>query len=1033
MILLNNSIVKIVATAFFFCGSFNAMSQSSCANPTVVTCGATLTGESTIGQGDNMDYDGTCVALNPNNGEDMVYAITPPAGITEVHITIDNLNMNSGFPFTNFFETYMSTAAGCATTCIEHAQFTETGVVNGTTTNTATFPLGVTANGTTTWYIVIDEQLTGGDLISYDITFDCTTSGISIDTDGCGNDDGISSNDGNNNLWDGITADAAILNRCESGTFCTEFLVENTGWEWAMDVEINLGPCWDITSVGNLFPMSGAYYTAGNWVGSVDVPNNTLDWHFTNSSNPAWGDGAGPNQDCQLYAFCFDATILSSCLTEADLDFTITVTDDGIGGSGATVGSSFNYTTDLTLGPIAPIYTTCPANVNTGTDVGNCSAVVNSIAAIAVDDCSVASLTYVITGATTASSPGTGINDASGTTFNTGVSTVTYTATNDEGQSTDCAFTVTVADTENPSPICQNISVALDAAGNATITSAMIDNGSTDNCAVASINLDVTTFNCSNIGANTVNLTVLDAAGNSSSCAATVTITDPNVPTANAGNDDVICGNPPYPLGATSGGSATSGSWSSSLDGTFSSVTDPNATYTAGPLAIAAGSVTLTWTTDLSPCASASDDMILTINAGTVLNSINDYVTCDVDFTLLNTDITGTALTGGQAYYTASGGPSGTGVLIADGTVYTAPTNITIYIYDGVGACSSEESFNVIINSTPVIDIQADLIECDSVQLPAISGTNLTGNESFYDGAGGTGTAYSAGDWITSNMTIYIYDENGTTVICSDETSFQVTIAPGEDPSFTVTDFCEGSLNSANVTGLSGGSFTFSPDLGDGSSIDISTGEITNGIGGTTYNVQYATSTSTCADSLVLTVTVNAIPNGPTTSSNEVYCSTATPADMTASGSGIFTWYDDAMTVIGTGSAFTPYSTVGITNYYVTETLNGCEGSPSMVTITINDCELIIPTAITPGLSPHDVWEIVNLDSAYPDNTVNIYNRWGNIIFEKESNPADPYSLNPWDGTSNGEPLPVASYYYIILFNDGSGDAHKGTVTIIKK
>ena len=177
-----------------------------------------------------------------------------------------------------------------------------------------------------------------------------------------------------------------------------------------------------------------------------------------------------------------------------------------------------------------------------------------------------------------------------------------------------------------------------------------------------------------------------------------------------------------------------------------------------------------------------------------------------------------------------------------------------------------------------------------------------------------------------------------------------------------------------------------------------------------------------------------AIPNAPTTSSDEVYCSSITPADLTASGSGgVFTWYDDVNTVIGTGSTFTPFSTVGITNYFVLETSAfGCVGPLSMVMITINDCELVIPTAITPGLSPNEVWEIINLDSAYPDNIITIYNRWGNLIFEKASDPNNPYSLNPWDGTSNGEPLPVASYYYIILFNDGSGDAETGTVTIIK-
>jgi gliding motility-associated-like protein len=105
-----------------------------------------------------------------------------------------------------------------------------------------------------------------------------------------------------------------------------------------------------------------------------------------------------------------------------------------------------------------------------------------------------------------------------------------------------------------------------------------------------------------------------------------------------------------------------------------------------------------------------------------------------------------------------------------------------------------------------------------------------------------------------------------------------------------------------------------------------------------------------------------------------------------------------------------------------------------MVTITINPCEIIVPTAFTPGQEPNMNWEIVNLDEVYPNNIVMIYNRWGNLIYEHASDPSNPYSLNPWDGTNqaNGEPLPVASYYYVIQFNNGTDEGLKGTVTIIK-
>jgi gliding motility-associated-like protein len=157
---------------------------------------------------------------------------------------------------------------------------------------------------------------------------------------------------------------------------------------------------------------------------------------------------------------------------------------------------------------------------------------------------------------------------------------------------------------------------------------------------------------------------------------------------------------------------------------------------------------------------------------------------------------------------------------------------------------------------------------------------------------------------------------------------------------------------------------------------------------------------------------------------------------VASGGGGTFTWYSDSglTNQLSTGSSLTPLETQGTVSYFVTETENGCQGPAAEVVITINPCDLVVPTAITPGKEPNAVWEIINLDDVYPNNIVTIYNRWGNVIYEHESDPSNPYNLNPWDGTnqSNGEPLPVGSYYFVIQFNNGTEDGLNGTVTIIK-
>ncbi|MDB3907861.1 HYR domain-containing protein, partial [Crocinitomicaceae bacterium] len=53
----------------------------------------------------------------------------------------------------------------------------------------------------------------------------------------------------------------------------------------------------------------------------------------------------------------------------------------------------------------------------------------------------------------------------------------------------------------------------------------------TDNCSVASETIDISSFDCSNVGANTVTMTVTDDAGNTSTCTSTVTVMDTISPT----------------------------------------------------------------------------------------------------------------------------------------------------------------------------------------------------------------------------------------------------------------------------------------------------------------------------------------------------------------------------------------------------------------------------------------------------------------------------------------------------------------------
>jgi gliding motility-associated-like protein len=429
-------------------------------------------------------------------------------------------------------------------------------------------------------------------------------------------------------------------------------------------------------------------------------------------------------------------------------------------------------------------------------------------------------------------------------------------------------------------------------------------------------------------------------------------------------------------------------------------------------------------------CSGSNPDVIELLNPGAPnIAPLAPAVACD-QYTLPT--ITGTNLTGNEAYYT---GTNGTGTSYNAGDVITAST--TIYLYDIDGTCFDEETFQITINNTPLMDNPGPQVACDSYTLPTITGTFLTGNEAYYSQTAGGGTTWDAGDELTSNQTVYIYDYIGN---CDNQVSFTVTITPLP----TVTGVTGGATYCAGetvtpievaVTGTADWTieYTFNgvAQTATGSASPINLGNAAGAY--TVTGVTDAGCSNTASGTQ--TIVVNAIPDAPMAGNDSTYCSAWTLAPMTATGTGgTMTWYSSTGSVLGTGSSFTPTSTEGTTLYYVTETLLGCEGASSEVMITINVCDITTPTAFTPdGDGVNETWQIVDLDIVYPDNVVRVYNRWGNLIYEHDSSVDGPYSSNEWDGTYKGEALPVGSYYFAIEFNNDDKDSSAGTVSILKK
>ncbi|MFP5039992.1 PKD domain-containing protein [Parasediminibacterium sp. JCM 36343] len=112
--------------------------------------------------------------------------------------------------------------------------------------------------------------------------------------------------------------------------------------------------------------------------------------------------------------------------------------------------------------------------------------------------------------------------------------------------------------------------------------------------------------------------------------------------------------------------------------------------------------------------------------------------------------------------------------------------------------------------------------------------------------------------------------------------------------------------------------------------------------------------------------------------------------------------------------------------YKLTLTGKGsCSISDVIDVVVVRDLE--VANAFSPnGDHVNDTWKINNIES-YPKVVVEIFDRSGQPVYRSEGY----NNQNGWDGTYNGKPLPVATYYYIITPHNGK-QTKSGSITLIR-
>jgi len=399
-------------------------------------------------------------------------------------------------------------------------------------------------------------------------------------------------------------------------------------------------------------------------------------------------------------------------------------------------------------------------------------------------------------------------------------------------------------------------------------------------------------------------------------------------------------------------------------------------------------------------CTAENTFTVTIIDAPTVVTP-GDQIVCD-------SYVLPTLTTGN--YFTAAGG---TGTALSAGDVIS--TTQTIFVYaesvSGTVTCSSELSFVVTVNPTPVAVTPGTIEACDSYVLPA-----LAAGSGYYTGQGGTGTQLSEGDVITTSQQIFVFAQTNTTPNCTDEEAFTVTITP--TPAFTLGGPYV-TCSAANVTiSVAGANFdtaaaTYAWTL-DGA--PVAGDDSITGTGFGTYTLTVTVNNCTHTESVEITQDPNAIALLFTEG-----CEDNTYMLNVIDDNGSFNI--DSATYAWTGPNGFTATTRSIAapvagEYAVTVTTpDGCIGEDSF-TVTDTSCD--IQRGISPnGDGKNDSFELTTLNV----KKLSIFNRYGQEVYTKNN------YKNEWFGqTDKGDELPTGTYFYMIERN--SGESHTGWIYI---
>lgn len=326
------------------------------------------------------------------------------------------------------------------------------------------------------------------------------------------------------------------------------------------------------------------------------------------------------------------------------------------------------------------------------------------------------------------------------------------------------------------------------------------------------------------------------------------------------------------------------------------------------------------------------------------------------------------------------------------------------------------------VNPLPPAGAAKNLVGCigTDFRLEAVDGTAFT-----YQWFGPNGFTslvrnpfiYNVTEKDSGLYTVLVKTEPG----CTRTDSFHITVYPGVKATVGAgVNICEGFSTLLSASG--GIAYRWTPAVG--LSDTVSANPLASPSDTTIYKVVVSNQYG-CQDSAYIRVgvfkrlIVNAGPDkaifeGDTVTLNGTIL--GTPADI----------YWTPASNIQNGNTATPIVNPADNTTYIISAVSGA-GCPveSDETFVRVYKKLRIPNIFSPnGDGINDTWVIRNMDT-YPLANAKVFSRNGQMVFETKTGGRE------WDGTYNGKPLPLATYYYIIDLNIGQ-PVISGWVVIVR-